>query len=240
MSIKAIVVDDEPLARARLKRLLGSKGVEVIAEGINGKEAVDLCQRHPIEIVFIDINMPIMSGLDAAKAISELEGGTPAIVFCTAYDEFAIEAFKTNATAYLLKPIQSDDIAAAIEKAISVNRLQQNHLDQEQVDVLSIHYKSGLHNMPLYRFRYFYSVEKSVFAVLDSGEEILVDRTLKSLESEYPSSLTRAHRSTLLVSQHAEALHRDQSGQTMVTVKDCSVRLPVSRRHLSDVKKCFQ
>ena len=117
MTIKAVAIDDEPLARARLVRLLTMQGVDVIAQGENGQQAIDLVfENDDVDILFIDINMPIKTGLQAVNDICSTHLDPPAIVFCTAYDEYALDAFKTNAVAYLLKPIQAEDIANAIDK----------------------------------------------------------------------------------------------------------------------------
>ena len=90
MNVTAIVVDDEPLARARLKRLLTMQDVNVLAEGQNGQEAVDLVLQHDVDMLFIDINMPIKTGIEAVNEIAEKVTDLPAIVFCTAYDEHCL------------------------------------------------------------------------------------------------------------------------------------------------------
>lgn len=242
MAIRAIVVDDEPLARARLRRLLSSQGVDVVADGSNGVEAVELVQIHNVDMLFIDINMPLKSGIQAAEDIVALLEKPPAIVFCTAYDQYAIDAFKTNATAYLLKPIQVEDIANAIEKATSISRLQLNQLmaQQSPIKSLAVHYQGGLKNIELTKFAYFCSIDKSVFAVLQGGEQILIDKTLKVLEAEYLADLVRVHRSTLINRHQVDRLVRDQDGKVSIVLKGSDKALSVSRRHLSEVKKCFQ
>jgi two-component system response regulator AlgR len=242
VSIKAIVVDDEPLARARLRRLLTSQGVDVVAEGENGQQAVNLVEQQHVDMLFLDINMPIMTGLEAAVQIGALDKQAPAIVFCTAYDEFAIQAFRTNAAAYLLKPIQVADISAAIVKATSLSQLQLSQmLEQQQGSkTIAVNYRGALQNMDLSKFAYFSSIDKNVFAVLNDGEQILIDKTLKYLESQHADDLLRVHRSTLINRHCAERLLRDASGHTSVILKNFETPLAVSRRHLSEVKKCFQ
>lgn len=241
MSIKAIVVDDEPLARARMRRLLTAKGLNVVAEGENGQQALDLVAQHSVDMLFIDINMPVKSGLAAAAEISDTIEHPPAIVFCTAYDEFAIEAFKSNAISYLLKPIQADELDKAIGKASAVSRLQFNHLLQQNRGIasLAVHHQGALQNIELNQFSYFCSIDKNVFAVLLSGEQILVDKTLKFLEAEYPDDLIRVHRSHLANRHHLQQLVKSEDGQVEVVLKHSGAALVVSRRHLSQVKKCF-
>ena len=236
------MVDDEPLARARMKRLLTMQGVEVVAEGENGHQAVELVLQHDIDILFIDINMPIKNGLQAVNELDQTMTDLPAVVFCTAYDEYAVEAFKTHAVAYLLKPVQASDIMQAIEKAASVNKFQREQLFEKEAGhkTLPIHYGGALQNMPITRFLYFKSENKSVFAVLDTGEEVFVDQTLKSLETLFIDDLVRAHRAFLMNKQHASRLVRNNAGAMHIEFQQIDFLIPVSRRHLSEVKKCFQ
>ena len=146
MTIRAIVTDDEPLARARLTRILSMHGVDVVAQGENGQQAIELVFEHDIDILFIDISMPIKTGLQAVIEIYEKHQDPPAVVFCTAYDEYALDAFNTNAVAYLLKPIQADDIVTAIEKASNVNKLQRTSLFQQESGnrTIAIHHEGCL------------------------------------------------------------------------------------------------
>lgn len=247
MSIKAAVVDDEPLARARLKRLLKKHSVNVVADGESGIDALNIIDKHTIDILFIDINMPLMNGLDAVRQIDQIaqdspDSQLPAIVFCTAYDEYAIQAFQTNAVAYLLKPFDSDDVAAALLKATSVNRLQLNQLNQEQnlVQTLSIHHDGVLQNMDVAEFAYFKSVDKHVYAVLKTEQEVFIDQTLAQLEEKLNERFVRIHRNALLNKDCVGRLLRSDEGHAQVELKGGNTRLSVSRRHLSDVKKCFE
>jgi len=241
MNVTAIVVDDEPLARSRLKRLLMMQDVNVVAEGQNGQEAVDLVLQHNVDMLFIDINMPIKTGMQAVKEISEKINDLPAIVFCTAYDKHAIEAFQTDAVAYLLKPIQGQDIASAITKAASVNKFQRENLFEKEVGnkTLTIHYDGALQNMPINRFLFFKSESKNVFAILDNGHEILMDATLKSLEESFARDFIRIHRAILMNKQQVSRLVKNETGAFYIELRDGDFQLPVSRRHLSEVKKCF-
>ena len=242
MTITAIIIDDEPLARARLNRLLCEQNIDVIAIGENGQQAIDLVAEHEADILFIDINMPLKSGLEATKEICAKMDAPPAIIFCTAYDQFAIEAFQTEAVAYLLKPIQAPDINAAIEKASSTNKFQRSHLLQNEHEnkTIAVHYEGALQNLLVARFLYFKSENKNVFGVLDTGHELLIDDTLKNLEQQLVDDFIRTHRATLMNRKQAASLIRDNDGSTYVKLRDGDFSLPVSRRHLSEVKKCFQ
>src|ERR1700729_3759436 len=114
--MKALIVDDEPLARERLTSLLREAGADVIGEAGEGRSAVEtVAKLHP-DVVLLDIRMPVMDGLEAARHISNLES-PPAIIFCTAYDEHALAAFEASAIDYLVKPVRLERLRAALERA---------------------------------------------------------------------------------------------------------------------------
>src|SRR6202167_6591981 len=133
MSITALMVHDEELAREELKPLLDTAGsVDVLAEGKNGVEAVDLIRTHHPDVVFLDVQMPGLDGFAVLKKLLELGKGEqlPQIIFATAFDQYAVRAFDVNAIDYLLKPFDRDRVLQAVERARL--RLQEAHqLDQE-------------------------------------------------------------------------------------------------------------
>ncbi len=122
MSISALIIDDEQLARDELKFLLDSiGGVEVVAEGANGIEAINLIEEHRPDLVFLDVQMPGLDGFAVIRQLTGDNGGKkspslPHIVFATAYDQYAVRAFEVNAVDYLLKPFDRDRVLAAVER----------------------------------------------------------------------------------------------------------------------------
>jgi two-component system, LytTR family, response regulator LytT len=121
MALSAIIVDDEQLARDELRYLLGSAGdVEVLAEGSNGIEAIDLIEEHRPDLVFLDVQMPGLDGFAVIKRLMERGGKEtepiPQIVFATAYDQYAVKAFDVNAVDYLLKPFDRNRVLQALER----------------------------------------------------------------------------------------------------------------------------
>jgi two-component system response regulator AlgR len=237
----AAVVDDEPLARIRLKRLLEMRDVRVVAEGENGAQAIEIVQQNRIDILFIDINMPVMNGLDAVRAIDSLGDNGPAVVFCTAYDEYAIDAFRTNAIAYLLKPFDVEELQSVLQKAKRVSRLQLGQLRNSQTleKALTIHHLGVLKNIPISEIVYFFSNDKNVFAVFKDGLEVLVDQTLIQLERELEEDVIRIHRGYLVNRREISILFRHEN-QSKIELKSLDRSLVVSRRHLAQVKQCFR
>lgn len=240
MTVNAAIVDDEPLARSRLKRLLSMQNVNVVAEGENGYHALQIAERDDVDIMFLDINMSQKNGLDAAREMNELVAQPPALIFCTAYDHFAVEAFKTNAIAYLLKPFETKDLEAALQKASSVSRLQVAKLVELQSDNVSIPMTIAgvLENVPASKVLYFHSVDKHVYAVLESGSENLIDVTLKEVEEKYKTQFVRVNRSVVVNRGQALRLVRE-AGAPQLEIKYNSTRFLISRRRLSEVKECF-
>jgi DNA-binding LytR/AlgR family response regulator len=118
MSLKVVIVDDEPLARQELQYLVeGAGNVEVLAVGSNGIEAVELIRTHKPDVVFLDVQMPGLDGFGVLKKLLEKKTRMPQIVFATAYDQYAVRAFEVNAVDYLLKPFDKARVARTLEKA---------------------------------------------------------------------------------------------------------------------------
>src|SRR5438552_737916 len=118
MAISTIIVDDEQLSREELSYLLKSVGdVEVVAQGSNGVEAIQLIREHNPELVFLDVQMPGLDGFGVIKKLVDKKHPLPQIVFATAFDQYAVRAFEVNAVDYLLKPLDKKRVGQAIEKA---------------------------------------------------------------------------------------------------------------------------
>ncbi len=239
MLIKALIVDDEPLARARLSRLLNQlDAVDVVGTAENGQDAVSKVESLGPNLVFMDVQMPIMNGLDAATKIMEIfEDDPPAIVFCTAYDQYAIDAFKVNASDYLLKPASLSDLEEAIKRACQVSQLRKTDFLDES-NYLPIKHLNYVENLPISEVSYFRSEGKSVVAGLVDQKEIFVDPTLKDLESKYQSQMVRVHRNSLVSRSKLKRLVRADDGDRVELV-DSEMTFTVSRRMLVEVKKCF-
>lgn len=115
--MKLLIVDDEPPARERLRRLLAEiDGCEVVGEAGNGEEALSMCGEVRPDVVLLDVRMPGLTGIQVARHIDSLED-PPAVIFTTAYDQYAVEAFETEAVGYLLKPVRKEKLAHALRHA---------------------------------------------------------------------------------------------------------------------------
>ena len=237
MSLSAAIFDDEPLARARLHRLLKELSIDVIGQGENGEQAIEVAVKHEPDLLFLDIQMPRVDGLSAAKSINELLSHPPAIIFCTAYDEYAVEAFKTNATAYLLKPFDIEDLKGAIERSHTLNRVQILELKNQNTapDYLPISSNSGIEKIDIHDIVLFLAFEKNVYATLNSGRKILISTPLKEIENRYSSVFIRISRSTILNKNQIRSLSSDDNGYT-VTLDYNNKKIAVSRRKLSSVR----
>lgn len=116
MSLRAVVIDDEELARAHLRKMLRDADVDVIAEGESGLEALNLTESHQPDVLFMDIQMPDMTGMEAAAAVENLDR-PPRIVFVTGYSDYAVQAFEKQAFDYLMKPVAPDRLALTVARA---------------------------------------------------------------------------------------------------------------------------
>ncbi len=235
--MRVAVVDDEPLARSRLRRLLATQNIDVAAEGENGNEAIVIAEDKSIDLIFMDINMPVKNGLQAAQEIEQNSQTPPAIIFCTAYDQFAIQAFKTNAIAYLLKPFSESELVDALAKATKVSRTQLEKITSQQDSKISLKVGGGIQVVNIDDVSYFHSEDKCVFANLPDKEPIFVDKSLKQLEDEYTGLFIRTHRNSLVNTQHIARVFRDDSGHAFIELIGSKQTVAISRRHFSEVKK---
>ena len=237
--MKVLIVDDEQLARDRLSRMIGGfQNHDVIGEAGNGMEAVKAASSLQPEVVLMDIRMPGMDGLEAARHFVDFEE-PPAVIFCTAYEEHAIEAFDLQAVGYLLKPVRRENLEAALGKAQRVNKAQLAALAVEQPPRrthISARTRRGIELIPVDDVRYFQADQKYV-TVRHSGGEIIVDETLKELEEEFGERFVRVHRNALVAAHFIIGLDRLADGHYQIRLKDIGESVDISRRHVAAVRK---
>lgn len=236
--MKILLVDDEHLARERLLRLLQQIRPEATClQADNGLTALEMVQREAPDLVLLDINMPGMDGIEVAAHLQTMDR-PPAVILCTAYDQYALEALRQQVIGYLVKPVRQADLAAALTGAARINRLQLVALrgDGQGRSRISSQTHRGLETMPVSDVRCFLAQQKYVTAC-SADRELLIPDTLKDLESEYAQSFIRVHRNALVSKTHIRRLHRDDSGNWLVELEGVDVRPGVSRRHLTQLKE---
>jgi len=236
--MKLLVVDDEPLAQQRMKQLLGEIDfVESIALANNGIQAIEACQVDKPDVILMDIRMPGMDGLEAAQHLTKMEE-PPAIIFTTAYDEYALKAFSVSAVDYLLKPVRASALRSAIEKARSLNTAQLNAVKSQHEGRTNITAKisGNIRLVPVKNIIYFQAELKYVTVRYLDGETIIED-TLKELQQEFNQSFVRIHRNAIIAKKFIKGINRDGDGRSFVVLENEDKKLEISRRHLSEVKK---
>lgn len=238
--MKILIVDDEQLARERLHRhLLEIDSNYEIIQAENGLVALEQSKQHNPDIVLLDIRMPGIDGIETASKLSQLET-PPAIIFTTAYDEYALDAFDTHAIAYLLKPIRKEKLDKALQSAKRLNRVQLQNIQAEESETqdkyLSVRIHSGVRKIELDDIFYFQADQKYVMVKYREGE-VLIEESLKSLESRFSDSFIRIHRNALISKQQLKAIRKDQQGRYLTELKDIDEKIEVSRRHVAEVRK---
>lgn len=236
--MKILIVDDEPLARERLKRLLLARdeGHEVLEAG-NGLEAIAMNDAFHPDLILLDIRMPGMDGLEAARHLMRSDH-PPAIIFCTAYDEYAIAAFESRAAGYLLKPVQREKLDSALAAARMTNRMQIEALAKD-APVKRRYFSScnagSTRLIPVGEVRALLADNKYVTALLP-GTSALLDDSLREIEREFPEDFLRVHRNALVALRHVTGIVRSTAGENLVTLSGIETRPQISRRHLGVVR----
>ena len=238
-----LILDDEPLARQRLARMVDKiEDYQVVAQVGDTPAALQAIADYDPDVVLLDVRMPGEDGLSAAHKISALED-PPTIIFCTAFDQYALDAFGTEAVGYLLKPVRAEQLLAVLEKARRLNKLQrQQELqsnDKPGRSHISAKTPRGIELIPLDDIHYFLADQKYVTACHAGGEHLL-DETLKELEQEFGSRFLRSHRGALVAVHQIQAMKRTSQGLYELQLVDSDRRIPVSRRHARAIKEFLQ
>ena len=243
--MKVLIVDDEQPARERLRQLVGDMGeYEVVGDAANGEQALAIAAEQAPDIVLLDIRMPGMDGIETAHHLNAMEKA-PAVVFTTAYDEYAIAAFDARAIGYVLKPIRSSRLEGALDHAAKLSGKALTDLaTSEGVESRRQHVcarvKDELRLIPLGDIRYFSADQKYTCVHHEDGED-LIDDSLKSLEEEFASEFVRIHRGVLVRIDCIDRIDREASGRSRVVLRgsspDDDEALIISRRHVADVRR---
>lgn len=241
--LKVLIVDDEPPARERLRSLLAEIGdVEVAGEAASGSDALSRVEDLAPDVVLLDVRMPGMDGLEAARHLNVLEE-PPAVIFTTAYDEYAVEAFEANAVGYLLKPVRQGQLAAAIARAGRLTRAQLQKLaassEADRRTHIAARHREGLRLIPIEEVQYFLADQKYTTVHHVKGED-LIDDSLRLLEGEFAATFVRIHRNALVGIKYLDRIERNADGQYFVHLRGCTAPLQVSRRMAGELKERFR
>tara|TARA_R110000787_G_scaffold12074_38_gene39375 strand:+ start:8935 stop:9675 length:741 start_codon:yes stop_codon:yes gene_type:complete len=240
--MRVVVVDDESLARERLKRLLQEfPGYEVVGEAADGESALDVIDNEEPDLVLLDIRMGGVDGLHVARSLAEYDP-PPAVIFTTAYSEHALSAFDAKAAGYLLKPIRLEKLKEALQSARRPNRAQRPRSQSEDAkpkrEFVTATTREGLMRVPAEDIVYFLADQKYT-TVCHLHGEVLIEESLKTLEDDFAPWFLRVHRKALVATRFIAGLERDRGGEQLhwLTMKHASNPLPVSRRRLAEVRR---
>jgi two-component system response regulator AlgR len=240
--VRILIVDDEPNARERLALLVEEidAGHEIVGAATDGETAVERCRSRDVDLVLLDIEMPGMGGLEAAAHLAALDP-PPAVVMVTAYPEYALGAFEHQADDYLVKPVRRERLLAALQRVATPSRPQREALISRPDPLhrrhqLTAPYRGGLQAVPVEDVLYLQAEQKYV-TVRHTEGRLLIDESLKALEEEFADLFLRIHRSALVARRHLAGIEKDCDGTCLAHLRGCDERLPVSRRHLADVKR---
>jgi len=243
--MKVLIVDDEKPARDRMRQLVDDFGnYEVVGEAANGEQAIGLATSLNPDVVLLDIRMPGVDGIETAHHLNTMKS-PPAVVFTTAYNEYAIDAFEARAIGYVLKPVRRERLERALEHAARITGKALNALTSETpLDSRRQHVCARvgdeLRLIPIGTISYFNADQKYVCVHHESGED-LIDDSLKSLEREFADEFVRIHRGALVAIDKVDRLEKSADGKTRVILRqegeDVDGELTISRRHLADVRR---
>ena len=234
--IKVFITDDEEPARERLKELLGDIAEEVptsvVGEARNGLETLERLPDSGAELLLLDIQMPGMGGLEVARHLAALPEA-PTVVFVTAHDRHAVEAFELNALDYLLKPVRAERLAASLKKASVPNREQLAKAAQSAREYISVSERNRILLVPV-REIIFLRAEQKYVTLRTRSREHLIEEPLVALEREFAASFVRIHRNCLVARAAIRGFERGADGDDephwVVVLDGLEEKLPVSRR----------
>jgi two-component system response regulator AlgR len=246
--LRVFIADDEAPARARLKELLAdihaNIAVAVAGEASNGLEVIDRLPGSGAQLLLLDIQMPGMGGIELARHLAGLES-PPAIVFVTAHDRHAVEAFELNALDYLMKPVRSDRLAAALKKAAAAGPVPRDRLERAGAqsnagarEFFSVTERNRIALVPVSEVLFLKAEQKYVTLRTRAGEH-LIEEPLVAIEREFDGRFVRVHRNCLVARAAIRGFERNTSGAVPggddephwnVVLEGVAERLAVSRR----------
>jgi two-component system response regulator AlgR len=245
--LRLLIADDEAPARRRLRDVLADCAdqlpVDIVGEVSNGLDALNWVQEQPVDVVLLDIRMPVMDGLECAAHLNRLPA-PPAIIFSTAYDAYACQAFDLNAVDYLLKPVRADRLVRALSRAHSLNAATLEHLREAHSKArahLSVNEKGRIVLIPVADILYL-KAELKYVTVRTSAREFLIEESLTRLESEFDEAFLRIHRNCLVARARIRELGKlpGEDDSHFLRLDGLDERLMVSRRQYSALREIIK
>lgn len=231
--LNILIVDDEQPARDRLRRLLRNlPKCEVVGEAASSNQALEFIKELSPEVLLLDISMPGMDGMSLARVLQE-GGASPAIIFCTAYQDQALNAFEVEAVDYVVKPVRIERLETAIEKARRYLGRDQGG-EEEQYVRSTVGGKVVL--TPVHRVICLVSEDKYTTVTHEKGTTV-IDDSLTELEQKYPGLFFRVHRNALVSRKHLRGVERSREGHAYVLLSGTDRKPEVSRRNISALRK---
>jgi two-component system response regulator AlgR len=244
MTLSVLIVDDEPLARDRLRSLLADctdPPVRVVGEAGNAVQAMEWVRRESPDLLLLDIHMPGVDGVKLAQALGSLSA-PPSVVFVTAHAEHAVQAFELEALDYLTKPVRLARLQAALQKVKKARQAAQDVTAQAQHEVLIIQDRGRTERVPLGEVVYL-KAELKYVTVRTAARSYIVDDSLAELEARHPDRFMRVHRNALVARRAVRALEKhfdpEEGEGWALRLSGVDELLMVSRRQLASVREAI-
>jgi len=245
MTIRTLIIDDEKLARSRLRRMLDPyEMIDIVGEASDGQQGLALIASTRPDLIFLDIKMPYLSGFEMLTRLEK----SPYIIFTTAYDQYALQAFEENTIDYLLKPISQAKLGRAISKVTNI--LKQGAIVPFDLDTLlkaigkkqgamkrfSVRVGERIYIIPDHEIHFFSAEDKYTF-LQTAKDEYIIAFTLKELEDKLdPELFCRVHRSFIINLEKIESVHRWFGGRLKLTMKN-GKEITVSQNYVNEFKQ---
>lgn len=248
---KTLIVDDEPLARLRMQKLISDYPLsfEIIGEADNGEQAVEKINTLRPELIFLDIQMPELNGFEVLQQLSYF----PKVIFCTAFDEFALQAFDSNCIDYLVKPLTKERFAKSVEKLnqfngnsaeLNLNKIiEQFSQENKKNDATTIPVKVGdrIIFVRLDEVAYFQADEKYVSLHTKHAKSYILDSSLKKLEGKIPSHFIRVHKSHIVNKNLLKEIRKHFNNRFVLILDDYSqTKITSGRSYYAEIKSLFE
>ncbi|GAB3808379.1 LytTR family DNA-binding domain-containing protein [Spirosoma humi] len=236
LPLKTILIDDESLAVSRLRRLLDKHrdSIDIIGDAANGAEGLTLIESQQPDLIFLDIEMPLLNGFEMLSRLTTM----PMVVFATAFDQYAIRAFEENSIDYLLKPIEAERLARTVQKirmlvdrqdvsqpllnpmSESVMRLLAQMQPKKEIYSISVKTGEKIKLVPLSDIAFFEAEDKYVFLATIDGQKFLTTYTLTTLNEKLPDTFIRISRSVMVNRHKIAEVHRHFDGKFLLGMSD--------------------